>query len=427
MRLKRYGAAGAALALALGVVVVVPTAAHAAAGSVGGVVGFDSSEPGATGLPEGARVILSKITMGGEAVVGDVYTDVTLAQTQIDSAGQFSLSVPVSSGLAAAAAENGNSLNLRVTAVYATPMTSSGYSVYTDSDVITAHLTSVGTWEFSDPAGAPGEPTPDPNPDPALEEAAPYMSDGGEELPMLQSIDGLSLALRRTDSVPLDAAPSGTPVGLSGGSCDITEEVVRTEREPEVIGELHTGYDANAVFTYGKTADTHVTIGKSSNNATWKPGLAIEVNNTRGSVVTASHTPRMGYQWKSEFKWEKIRQRVYCPGYSNTYFWFIEIRTWLGSMYKGADKSASDTNEYLQIARNRGFADRYDRDTSQSRSSYKAATFEASTMGVVGIMKVRTGHTSDSDIKWTFGVNTSTHWLFNTVDYPFRAKKVYAN
>jgi len=228
-----------------------------------------------------------------------------------------------------------------------------------------------------------------------------------------------ALVLRAEVSSGSDASS----LSASGPCAGIVKTAVGTQTNWGVVGQLHVPKDASATFKYGKSADSDVGVGYSTNNANWSMNGSVHVGNARGAEITLSRstnaTSRYGKRTKTQFKTTKYKY-VTCAA---QHFWKIIAERWVAGAAWG-----QDTNEY-----NGHCLDTY----FQYKSSYpEGATFTrddnnlakySGSLDVFGVgLSVQSGASTFVTLHWKMGTKLGTYWLCGNDDFVTDSHRIYA-
>lgn len=325
-----------------------------------------------------ARVILRTL-MDPDVPID--YPDKVLDQTQADIYGNYTLTIPVTPDLVAAANENGGSLNLGVHAVYAVAGLGDTYVAFEGLQGRTAMLS----------------------------------EDGSSWTVYVDEEDDQPLVLQSTEAMALPATTASTSFSTTSTElgCYYKTEIVRTEYPRAVIGEYHTKRDVAGRFTYGRRADSHLGVGVSTNNIAWSQNGTVHIGNLKDSATGVDRGPNWAKKLLSTFKTVKERQNVYCPGYSNTNYWSIYSTRWQHDIYVGGDVSDQDTLAAKDAAVSKGFASHYPTNSFASRSTQRAKRYSAGLSVMGASLSARSGFSTYVTQTWNFGNGVAHHWLFN--------------
>jgi hypothetical protein len=222
------------------------------------------------------------------------------------------------------------------------------------------------------------------------------------------------------------AVESPSDVGKSDPVIPCTETVTtvaETDR-PTVVGELHTGPDASAKFTYGTTADSDVGTGVFDAIRGWSLAGETHVSTTSSSSVSWTQESNSDVELLTTFHFVKALHRSF--GACQASFTTVDASAWDG----GATTRPAPTDPthrcstapYDEAPRREAFGAR----TTFSRDSKRAVTYSSAVTAFGIKLWASSGYSKDVNVQWRFGHGRLVHYLCGDSAAPGAAERIYA-
>jgi hypothetical protein len=384
---------GAALlmsASAYGATVVIGTVVNASGQPVGGVT----------------VELYDELLLGTDQTLSPVATAVS------DSDGTYAIDLAVTSTYTNRAASNGGAVNFDVIVANSTLLAYNGIARYPtkagscDPLIRTCRPVGSDSWIV--------------DPDQPDDSGAAGLA-AGDLVPDHSATAGSNRLVLRAE-VSNGSAVTSSPA-LAGPCAGIVKTAVGTQTNWGVVGQLHVPKDASATFKYGKSADSDIGIGYSTNDANWSMKGSVHVGNARSAEITLSKstsaTSRYGKRTKSQFKTTKYKY-VTCAA---QHFWKIIGEKWVA----GADWG-QDTNEYNGHCLDTYFQYRssYPEGATFTRNDSNLAKYNGS-LDVFGVgLSVQSGASTFVTLHWKMGTKLGTYWLCGNDDFVTDSHRIYA-
>jgi hypothetical protein len=214
------------------------------------------------------------------------------------------------------------------------------------------------------------------------------------------------------------AAPaSGEPADAPDAGCSVF--VLDSQDVQNVVGEVHTGSDMTAKLTYGKTADSDMGVGFSSDGSRWALSGTVHVGNSESTAETWNHGEEYGHRELSEFHWQK--RKVGCPVGGDHYD--IVATAWNAGAVNGADIHSYDhqcktTYDAYKIAQAPG--------TEFDRQDADFVTWSIDT-GAFGIgLSAKSGASTFVHIHYAFNQPAGIRYICGSDAKPPDAHRIFA-
>ena len=150
-------------------------------------------------------------------------------------------------------------------------------------------------------------------------------------------LEPLQTCRRRSSTKGGTRGVSGvTPIVWDAG-CTYT--VLSSTDPSHVVGEIHTPSNTSASLVYGKSADSDMGIGYSTNGSNWSVNGTIHVGNGKSAAETWDRGSSYAHRELSQFHWEK--RHNHCPA-GPTDFYTTVSTAWNGGAVDGGDVSQYD-------------------------------------------------------------------------------------
>lgn len=253
----------------------------------------------ASGQPVGGVTVelYDELLLGTDQTLSPVATAVS------DSDGIYAIDLAVTSTYTNRAASNGGAVNFDVIVANGTLLAYNGIARYPtkagscDPLIRTCRPVGSDSWIV--------------DPDQPDDSGAAGLA-AGDLVPDHSATAGSNALVLRAE-VSNGSAVTSSPA-LAGPCAGIVKTAVGTQTNWGVVGQLHVPKDASATFKYGKSADSDIGIGYSTNDANWSMKGSVHVGNARGAEITLSKstsaTSRYGKRTKSQFKTTKYKYVV---------------------------------------------------------------------------------------------------------------------
>lgn len=233
-----------------------------------------------------------------------------------------------------------------------------------------------------------------------------YGSDANiaREIPTLSNTHLTSPRLASTLPATSAAPAIGPDCGQAGSWITQSETDAYT-----VVGELHTVTDLSGTFSYGRTANSSIGVGVSSDGGgTWSVSGTAAVSNTLGAtVLQGNQAANWGKQLKTQFHY--LKQRFYCVAWTSYYR--VIASQWDGGMQIGNDVSSGDNhpNQWKQP---------YPGQSQFTRSSGSAYNYSGAVCVLGVCLNASSGFSTNVELHWTNTSQTTTRYLYGNNGYP---------
>jgi hypothetical protein len=194
-----------------------------------------------------------------------------------------------------------------------------------------------------------------------------------------------------------------------------------------VIGELHTGLDQTAKFSYGERADSNISVGVSADDIHYRGisgsvHIGTDKSDELSSEIGWRRGANFGYQLETTFKFEKWKYTRYCP-ISKKVEYRIIAKEWLPNQRTGKDVRSFD---HHCLEKPLEYRFRGDKDGWFSRTNTSAYTYSAG-VSVFGIsLGIKSGYSKWVDSRWDFGHKYDAYWLCGDDGHPKKSHRIFA-
>lgn len=227
-------------------------------------------------------------------------------------------------------------------------------------------------------------------------------------------------------SVPRAAAFH--PVHSAAVFCYLTSTLVSQANQDTIIGELHTANDTSAWFRYGKTADTDADVGiEIGGSGTWSVSGSYHTGTSTGTYAQYNEGNQFGYKLRSGFLYDDYHYVWNDPVCGSNYF-EAEQAEWTLSPDGTIDPPlSSDYNHNLDNnCINSSYPSSFGINGTFARSSNNFMHFGGA-FDVFGFSGgAQSGASTYVQIHYSFGSQTSTHYLCGNDNYISSAHRVFA-
>lgn len=229
------------------------------------------------------------------------------------------------------------------------------------------------------------------------------------------------ILLAPSRSAIVDPATDATPsIG-----CTVVKRLVATERRRTAIGELHNARDvAYSKLTYGRRADSDISVGYSSNGTSWSVNGSVHVGNSEQAAQTTTVTAdNWGHRLLTDFSYGKYRYSAPC---AHQTWWKIAARAWIPGRHTGRDNSQYDhhcLDTYRAHYSHFGPGDSFYRAWNSYGKFAGAATVGFGTGGLE--LSAKSGLSQWVDVYWKFG-SAAHHYLCGPDDFISASHRIFA-
>ncbi len=235
------------------------------------------------------------------------------------------------------------------------------------------------------------------------------------------------------DLAPISTSSEGgaTAIGnaairpLAGSSCSNWHwKLVSTSRKWTEVGQLHTSADTiKAQFTYGRTADSNISVGYKYGAGPWNIGGSVHIGNTRSSASTKTAGSYYYRYELSQFLYGLWR--LYADCYEGEVYQnqdHTEAITWIGGGQDGTSSISywdnRDHSDYFYYDFGPGW------DYARSTSDLSGISGAVSVFGAS--LSAQSGASSFVKYAYQFG-SRAHHYLYGLTTYPDYAGVIYAS
>jgi len=208
---------------------------------------------------------------------------------------------------------------------------------------------------------------------------------------------------------------------LMAGDMICGKVLLSTDRSVSTtVGEVHThGRWVTDTVTYGRTADSNISVGVSPDGSRWSFSGAFHVGNTNGAAVSWVRAGPYGHRVETDFDYAEYAWVPFgiCGDYE------IDPVRWDGAATYGSDNSGYDGRCGSTYA---AYAQEYGPGTSFTRSTNRYVTFSvaATPFGVAGFT-AQSGASTDVTMRWTFGQRSGTRTLCGNDGFPTASSRIF--
>ena len=206
--------------------------------------------------------------------------------------------------------------------------------------------------------------------------------------------------------------------------------VLARENSLDPVGEVHTNYDMTAKFDYGEQANTDLNGAYSFGGGPWKVTVNASRMANKKTLVGATYGPFESFVVRTVFKYRKEKLeytddmgdgRVCRTDYD------IIPEGWTGGTWQdGADVRSKDSFAQMDAARAKEWAMVFGRGAHFVKNTSRGHKYHTGVVAFGIGLYARSMWSNQVDIRYTFGTETSEHWLYGANGSPPDAKNVYA-
>lgn len=368
----------------------------------------DSGTPlhGTLHLPDGSAARNADVYVSLlKADPGD-QPDKAIAQGTTDDQGNFSIPIPITSDITAAAISNGNQVNLEVlglaTSSSLSASTLQGTGGSTVEQLFEGAVALDPTLASSDSATSS-----------ALELTNPV------ELTLSDAENGYVSPPDNTAAVAVANCYFYGWYRYSGPTAGST-----------VIGELHTYQDMTGSFQYTTSANSDIGVGYSySAGSNFKVSGHVHIGNSssvsNSGVKAGAYS---GHRINGNFNYVKDEGDYYCDGLGWDHLYRVRATVWNGDEFNGADTSGNDGYYTWKDANDAGGARiaKFTPGQSFGRTTSETADYGGGVSVMGASLDSKSKFNSTHKLSWHFGSGVYWHYLIGNDNPPSNAHIIYA-
>jgi hypothetical protein len=206
--------------------------------------------------------------------------------------------------------------------------------------------------------------------------------------------------------------------------------VMARENHLAPIGEAHANYDMKARMDYGKHANTDLNGAFSFGGGPWKASVSGNHMGNKETVVSGKYGPFEAYVAKTSFSYRKEKLE-FTDDRGDGHVCRIDYRVipegWTGGGWQnGDDVRYKDSSGQMDAARGKGWALPFGKNTAWTKNTGKGYKFHGSISAFGASLYAQSTWSNQVDLFYSFGKETTQHWLYGSNGQISDAENVYA-